>query len=132
LAAIRVSSELLEVVEETNMVKLIVGGVLSVLVLIFIVQNTQSVDVTFLAWTITVSRALLLIIILLFGITVGWIVGGIRQPSPCPALCCSSLSSFLESLLAGSWVVFGSDEAGRRRERRNPRPRQLETDHLQA
>jgi uncharacterized integral membrane protein len=79
LAAIRVSSELLEVVEETNMVKLIVGGVLSVLVLIFIVQNTQSVDVTFLAWTITVSRALLLIIILLFGITVGWIVGGIRQ-----------------------------------------------------
>jgi len=39
----------------------------------------QMVDVTFLAWTITTSRALMLLIILIVGFILGWAVGGIRR-----------------------------------------------------
>jgi uncharacterized integral membrane protein len=45
------------------------------LALIFIFQNMQNVDVTFLAWTITTSRAVILILILAAGFIVGWAVG---------------------------------------------------------
>ena len=49
------------------MVKFILGIVFGILALIFIFQNMQMVDVTFLAWTITTSRALMLLIILIVG-----------------------------------------------------------------
>lgn len=61
------------------MVKLILGTIIGIFALIFIFQNMQAVDVTFLAWTITMSRALMLLIILLIGFIFGWAVGGIRR-----------------------------------------------------
>jgi len=61
------------------MVKFILGVVFSIIAIIFIIQNIQTVDVTFLAWTITMSRALMLLIILLIGFILGWAVGGIRR-----------------------------------------------------
>jgi uncharacterized integral membrane protein len=61
------------------MVRFILGIIFSILAIIFIVQNIQTVDVTFLAWTITMSRALMLLIILLIGFILGWAVGGIRR-----------------------------------------------------
>jgi uncharacterized integral membrane protein len=61
------------------MVKFILGIVFGILALIFIFQNMQMVDVTFLAWTITTSRALMLLIILIVGFILGWAVGGIGR-----------------------------------------------------
>ena len=61
------------------MVRFILGIIFSILAIIFIVQNIQTVDVTFLAWTITMSRALMLLIILLIGFIMGWAVGGISR-----------------------------------------------------
>jgi uncharacterized integral membrane protein len=61
------------------MVRFILGVIFSILAIIFIVQNIQTVDVTFLAWTITMSRALMLLIILLIGFILGWAVAGIGR-----------------------------------------------------
>jgi len=61
------------------MVKFILGIIIGILALIFIFQNMQTVDVTFLAWTITMSRALMLLIILLIGFILGWAVVGIAR-----------------------------------------------------
>jgi uncharacterized integral membrane protein len=61
------------------MVRFILGIVFGILAIIFVVQNIQTVDVTFLAWTITMSRALMLIIILGIGFLLGWAVCGIGR-----------------------------------------------------
>ena len=44
--------------------------------LVFIVQNVPAVDVTFLLWTISMSRALLIIITLAIGFLLGWFLHG--------------------------------------------------------
>ena len=61
------------------MVRFILGIIFSILAIIFIVQNIQTVDVTFLAWTITMSRALMLMIIIVIGFILGWAVCGIGR-----------------------------------------------------
>lgn len=47
---------------------------LSGLAFLFIIQNLQIVDVTFLFWTVTMSRALLILITLAVGFLIGWFV----------------------------------------------------------
>lgn len=42
------------------------------LVVIFIIQNVAPVDVTFLLWGITLSRSLLIFIVLVVGFALGW------------------------------------------------------------
>lgn len=61
------------------MIRFILGIAFGILALIFIFQNMQNVDVTFLAWTITTSRAVILLIILAAGFIVGWAVGSIGR-----------------------------------------------------
>ena len=61
------------------MIRFILGIAFGILALIFIFQNMQNVDVTFLAWTITTSRAVILIIILAAGFIIGWAVGSIGR-----------------------------------------------------
>jgi uncharacterized integral membrane protein len=60
-------------------IRFILGIAFGILALIFIFQNMQNVDVTFLAWTITTSRAVILIIILAAGFIIGWAVGSIGR-----------------------------------------------------
>ena len=43
-------------------------------VLIFVVQNTQVVDVKFLFWSLSMSRALILLITLAIGLVGGWLL----------------------------------------------------------
>ena len=43
-------------------------------VLIFVVQNTQVVEFRFLAWTISMSRALMLFGDLAIGVVAGWLL----------------------------------------------------------
>jgi len=59
------------------MAKTIIFIVLLVIVGIFVVQNTVVVDVRFLAWKVSMSRALMLLGTLLIGIIAGWLL---RKP----------------------------------------------------
>jgi uncharacterized integral membrane protein len=61
------------------MAKFIIGAIAGIIALIFIIQNPESVDITFIAWTITLPRAVFLIIILFFGLLIGWVGGSIGR-----------------------------------------------------
>lgn len=47
---------------------------LIILVIIFVIQNTQIVEVKFLVWQVTMSRALLLFGTLAAGFIAGWLL----------------------------------------------------------
>ena len=49
--------------------------VLLALVIVFAVQNTQVVDVQFFFWTLSMSRALVLLGTLVIGLFAGWLLG---------------------------------------------------------
>ena len=55
-------------------IKLTLILVLSGIILIFVMQNIAAVEVTFLLWSISLSRALLIFFALAFGILVGWLL----------------------------------------------------------
>ncbi len=52
--------------------KLILLIILVSLAVIFLTQNVAAVEVTFLLWSISMSRALLIFFTLVIGFTVGW------------------------------------------------------------
>lgn len=54
--------------------KLIATLLLTGLVVIFIVQNAQVAELTFLFWTLTLSQALLLFLVLAIGVIFGWLL----------------------------------------------------------
>ena len=56
------------------MIKNIIFVCLIVLVLIFVVQNTEVVEFRFLAWTVALSRALMLFGVLAIGFVAGWML----------------------------------------------------------
>jgi putative membrane protein len=49
--------------------------ILLALVIVFALQNTQVVDVQFFFWTLSMSRALILLGTLVIGLFAGWLVG---------------------------------------------------------
>jgi uncharacterized integral membrane protein len=55
--------------------------VLLALVIAFALQNTQVVDVQFFFWTLSMSRALLLLGTLVIGLFAGWLIGRFRTRS---------------------------------------------------
>jgi uncharacterized integral membrane protein len=55
------------------MIKIIIGIILAILLIIFIAQNTLVVNITFLAWTISISVAILIIIMLILGVFLGFV-----------------------------------------------------------
>jgi uncharacterized integral membrane protein len=61
------------------MLRFILGIVMGAAAVIFAVQNTAIIQVEFLAWQITMSRSLMILIVLFFGIVIGWIVGGLGR-----------------------------------------------------
>lgn len=60
------------------MIKKIVFIILVALVIIFVLQNTQVVEFRFLAWKISMSRALLLLCDFVIGWVVGWLSGQLK------------------------------------------------------
>ena len=54
--------------------KLIFSIVMAGMTILFIMQNVPSVEVTFLFWTLSMSRALLMSLILSIGIILGWLL----------------------------------------------------------
>ena len=61
------------------MIRFILGIAFGVLALIFVFQNMENISVTFLFWTTTISRAVILFILLAAGFVVGWAVGSIGR-----------------------------------------------------
>jgi uncharacterized integral membrane protein len=62
------------IVGEDFMIRNIVFICLIGLVVIFVLQNTQVVEVRFLFWTISMSRALILFATLAIGLIGGWLL----------------------------------------------------------
>ena len=58
------------------MIKFVFGTVIGALAIVFAALNTQIVDVKLYFWTVTMSRALMILIVLGIGIVVGWVLGG--------------------------------------------------------
>jgi putative membrane protein len=65
--------------EEAVMARTIVFVILLVVVLLFVVQNTQVVEVQFVVWKVSMSRALMLLGALLIGIVIGLLARGRRR-----------------------------------------------------
>jgi uncharacterized integral membrane protein len=59
------------------MAKFIVGIIIGVLVIVFMVQNVETVDIQFLTWTAQLSRALMILIVFVIGIGIGWVIRSI-------------------------------------------------------
>ena len=58
--------------------KFIIGIIIGILVIIFMVQNVDVVDITFLAWTMHLPRAIMILIVFVLGIGVGYVARGVR------------------------------------------------------
>lgn len=56
--------------------KLYVAFFLVILAVIFVFQNFEVVEISFLFWTARMSRALLILLILVIGIVIGWSMCG--------------------------------------------------------
>lgn len=56
--------------------RIAIGLAVAVLSMLFIVQNIAVVEVKFLFWSIEMSRALLMVILLVAGIVIGWLLAG--------------------------------------------------------
>ena len=59
------------------MAKFIIGIIIGVLVIVFMVQNVETVDIQFLTWTAHLSRALMILIVFVVGIGIGWVIRSI-------------------------------------------------------
>ena len=56
--------------------KLVISLLLAAIVGVFIVQNAVAVEIYFLFWKFAMSRALVVLFVLLIGIVIGWLVRG--------------------------------------------------------
>ncbi len=61
--------------------KLVASLVLVGLVVIFVVQNTEVLNVEFLIWSFEIRRAFLIFLVLAIGIIVGWVVRKGAEPT---------------------------------------------------
>ena len=59
--------------------KLSLGLVLVGLLVLFILQNTQEVEVRLLFWTVSMSRVLLILLLLAIGALLGWVAASARR-----------------------------------------------------
>ncbi|MFO8011684.1 MAG: lipopolysaccharide assembly protein LapA domain-containing protein [Phycisphaerae bacterium] len=63
-------------------VKIIAAAVLAILAIVVFVQNTEQVQTRILFMTVTMSRALLLLVTLLLGFVLGVLAGWHFRPKP--------------------------------------------------
>ncbi len=54
--------------------KLVLSLILTGIIILFVVQNVEVVEISFLFWSIAMSRALLLFFVLAAGIVIGWLM----------------------------------------------------------
>ncbi|GAB4347468.1 MAG: hypothetical protein Kow0089_24950 [Desulfobulbaceae bacterium] len=56
--------------------KLVLSLMLAAMVVLFIIQNVTVVEISFLFWTISMSRSLMIFFVLAIGIIIGWLLHG--------------------------------------------------------
>ena len=56
--------------------KLVLSLILTGIVILFVIQNVSVVEIKLLFWSVSMSRALLLFIVLAIGIVIGWLLHG--------------------------------------------------------
>lgn len=59
--------------------RIFTGLSLLLLVALFTLQNTEIVTIAFLFWHFSLSRALLIFLVLVTGVVVGWVLHGIAD-----------------------------------------------------
>jgi uncharacterized integral membrane protein len=59
------------------MAKFIIGIIIGILVIVFMVQNVETVDLKFLAWSVSIQRAVMILIVFIIGIGIGFVVRSI-------------------------------------------------------
>ena len=59
--------------------KLVIGIILGAFAVIFAVQNVETVSYTFIAWTITAPRAIVLLAVLIAGVLIGWLFSAVPR-----------------------------------------------------
>lgn len=57
-------------------IKLSTSLILVVLASIFLIQNTQVVEINIFFWSISMSRAIMVVMLLVVGILIGWFLNG--------------------------------------------------------
>ena len=50
------------------------------LIVVFAIQNAETLEVKFLAWTFTLRRALMLFVVLAIGVVIGWTWRSLSRP----------------------------------------------------
>jgi uncharacterized integral membrane protein len=56
------------------MAKFIIGIIIGILVIVFMVQNVETVDIKFLAWSVSIQRAVMILIVFVIGIGIGFVI----------------------------------------------------------
>ena len=59
--------------------RFVAAGILSFLVLIFVLQNTEVVSIRFLFWDFSMSRVILLFLVFVFGVGTAWVLHGLTR-----------------------------------------------------
>jgi uncharacterized integral membrane protein len=59
------------------MAKFIIGIIIGIIVIVFMVQNVEVVDIHFLTWTISIPRAIMILVVFVIGICLGWFIRSI-------------------------------------------------------
>jgi uncharacterized integral membrane protein len=57
--------------------KFIFGIIIGAIVIVFMVQNGETVTVDFFAWNVTISRAIMILIVFVVGTALGYVVRSI-------------------------------------------------------
>lgn len=60
-------------------IRVVTGLGLLLLVALFTLQNTEVVTITFLFWHFSLSRALLIFLVLVTGVVVGWVLHSVAE-----------------------------------------------------
>ena len=58
----------------STIVKLVVGGLIALILLIFVLQNTDRVEWSFLFWSFSLNQWVMLVVTLLIGVLIGMLV----------------------------------------------------------
>lgn len=56
----------------------IIGVVIGILVVVFIIQNTEVVEFNYFFWTVSISRALMVLLVFITGIIIGAILRDVK------------------------------------------------------
>lgn len=60
-------------------IKVIAAWTIAIALLIFMVQNFETVQVNLLLWTVELPRAVMILLVFVAGILLGWLMGTLRS-----------------------------------------------------